>query len=127
MNRSMLSGLFFGLVIIVTIVFASSFVMSILLKFTSLTESSLTVATMVISFAALFVGGLISGTKARQRGLFIGAGTGLLYGLLVWLVQYLGYDSGFSTEQYLYFGGYIIVAACGGMAGVYTISRKVRT
>lgn len=126
MNKDMLSGVFFGLVTIVAIIFATSFVFSVLLKFTMLTEASFTVATMIISFAALFIGGLISGTKARRRGLFIGAGTGLFYGLIVFLVQYLGFDTGFSTEQYLYFAGYIIVAALGGMIGVYTIRRNIK-
>lgn len=126
MNKDMLSGLFFGLTTIVAIVFASSFVISLLMKFTLLNEASFTVTTMVISFAALFVGGLISGTKARRRGLFIGAGTGLLYGLIVYLIQYLGFDKGFSMEQYLYFAAYILVAALGGMLGVYTMRKNIK-
>lgn len=110
--------MFFGLVTIVAIILAASFVISMLLRFTGLTEASFTTITLVISFAALFIGGLISGRKAHRRGWINGAGTGLLYALVVFFVQFLGFDKGFSGQQYLFFLLYILAASFGGMIGV---------
>ncbi|HET7616765.1 MAG TPA: TIGR04086 family membrane protein [Bacillales bacterium] len=114
MRRSM----FFGLGTIVAIVIASSLVISILLRFTKLSEASFGTATTVISLLALLIGGVVAGKKAHQRGWIIGAGTGLLYTFLIFLIQFLGYETGFTPRQYLYFLMYILVAALGGMAGV---------
>src|SRR5699024_6091746 len=114
----MFSGLFIGVIAIVVIILCTSFVISLLLKFTSLTEQSLTTTTMVISFAALFAGGIISGTKAKQHGMLIGAETGLIYGIIVFLIQYLGFDTSFSSKQIFIFVLYLIAAAFGGMIGV---------
>lgn len=118
MKHGTMSGMFYGLVTIVAIVLATSFVISLLLRFTSLTEASFTTATLVISFLALFIGGLISGGRVGERGWLIGAGTGLLYIILIFFVQYLGYDTGLMAQQYLYFALYIVIAALGGIIGV---------
>lgn len=126
MGKNMMYGICLGLVSIIAIVFICSFVISLLLKFTTLTEASFSMATLVISFAALFIGGLISGAKARRRGVFIGAGTGFVYGLLVFLIQYLGFDTGFTMMQYVYFLAYIAIAALGGMVGVSTLGKNVK-
>lgn len=113
-----MSGMMYGLVTVVAIILAASFVISMLLRFTELTEASFAVVTLIISFIALFLGGLISGGKVAERGWMIGAVTGLMYTILVFFVQYLGFDTGFSMQQYLFFALYILVAAFGGMIGV---------
>lgn len=122
----MMSGMFYGLVSIWAIILTASFIISLLLRFTSLTESAFSLATMVISFLAVFCGGLISAKQARERGWIIGAGTGLLYTLVVFLIQYLGFDQSLATEQYLYFGLYILAAAFGGIFGVNLTGRGRR-
>lgn len=124
MRRGMMSGMFYGLVTIVAIVLIASFIISLLLKFTGLTEGSFTTVTLIISFVALFIGGIISGKKAHQRGWFIGGGTGILYTIVVFFVQYLGFDHGFSSKQYLYFALYILAAALGGIIGVNTAGNR---
>lgn len=124
LNRMMMSGMFFGLVTIVTIVLVASFIISLCLKFTGLTEASFTTVTLLISFVALFIGGIISGKKVQARGWFIGGGTGILYTIVVFSVQYLGFDSGFTTKQYLFFALYIAVAALGGIIGVNLTSNR---
>jgi putative membrane protein (TIGR04086 family) len=124
LTRSMISGMFHGLIWIVGIVLVASFVISLLLSFTPATESSFSLSTMVISFLALFIGGIVSGKRGKEKGWVVGAGTGLVYALLVFFIQYLGYGSSFSPQQYLFFGLYILAAALGGVIGVNLSSER---
>ena len=77
----------YGVGTIFAIAVVASFLFSILLRFTSLTESSLTYVIMIVSFISLFIGGFISGGKGRKQGLFIGGSTGLVYLMVVFLFQ----------------------------------------
>ncbi|WP_078552661.1 TIGR04086 family membrane protein [Bacillus alkalicellulosilyticus] len=116
--RGMFSSMLYGLVSIVIIALSFSLVVSLILTFSSLTETSFSWIILIASFLTLFIGGLIAGGKAKQNGLIIGAGTALLFTVVTFLVQYLGYNSVFSTEQLLYHGGYLLCAALGGIIGV---------
>lgn len=118
MNRVKMSGMFYGLLTIIALIMVTSFIISLLLRFTGMTEDSFSLATLVISFFALFFGGFISGKKAKDHGWMIGATTGILYALVVFFIQYLGFDHGFSGKQDLYFLMYIGVSSFGGMIGV---------
>ncbi|MFP3381656.1 TIGR04086 family membrane protein, partial [Bacillus sp. SIMBA_069] len=51
----------YGVGSIFAIAMIASLIVSILLRFTSLTESSLTYVIMIVSFLSLFIGGFISG------------------------------------------------------------------
>lgn len=81
-------------------------------------ESSLTWVILIISFLALFVGGFVSGGKGKEKGWLMGGATGILYILVVFLFQYLGYDTTFSTEQLFYNLGFLGTAILGGIIGV---------
>lgn len=113
-----------GVLSIFIIVIVSSMILALLLKATSLTEQSLTWVILTLSFLALFVGGFISGGKRRERGWITGAGTGVLFTLIVFLIQYLGYQTSFSLEQLFYHLGYIGTAVIGGIFGVNMVRRK---
>lgn len=108
----------YGLTSIFIIALSFSLVISLILKTTSLTEASFKWVILILSFLALFIGGFISGGKAKQKGWLSGLGTGLLFTFITFLIQYLGYNVGFSAEQYMYHGGYILCAIFGGMIGV---------
>lgn len=116
--RGMFSSMLYGLVVIFILALSFSLIVSLLLTFSSLTESSFTWIILGVSFLTLFIGGLVSGAKSKQKGWITGAGTAFLFTLVTFLVQYLGYNIGFSTEQYLYHGGYLLCAAIGGIIGV---------
>ncbi|WP_017755929.1 TIGR04086 family membrane protein [Calidifontibacillus oryziterrae] len=124
MKRNSLKAMLYGVITIFVIVLFSSLVLSLLLRFTDIKESSLTWVVLTLSFLALFVGGFVSGGKGKQKGWLIGSGTGLLFTLLVFLVQYLGYQTGFSLEQLYFHIAYIAVALIGGVIGVNITSRR---
>lgn len=108
----------YGVVAIFVIVIVSSLLISLLLRFTSLQESSISWVILGTSFLALFIGGFVSGGKGKEKGWLIGGGTGILYSIFVFIVQFLGYDSTFTAEQSLYHGGFLAASVIGGIFGV---------
>lgn len=123
-NRGIFTSMIYGLITILVIILSVSFIISLLLRFTSLTESSFKWVIIVLTFVAILIGGFVSGGKSKQKGWLVGAGTGLLYSLLVFLVQYLGYNDTFSMQQYLFHGGYVLIAIIGGIFGVNVVRNS---
>lgn len=115
----------YGTTTIFVIAIAASLLFSLLLRFTELTESSITLFVTIISFLSLFVGGFMSGGKGKTKGWALGGSTGLIYTLVIFLFQYLGYDSLFSMEQLIYHGCYILTAMMGGILGVNMSGGKM--
>ncbi len=123
-NRGIFLSMIYGLITILVIILSISFIISLLLRFTSLTESSFTWIIIVLTFVAVLVGGFVSGGKSKQKGWLVGAGTGVLYSLVVFVVQFLGYNSTFSLEQYLFHAGFILAAIIGGILGVNVVRNS---
>lgn len=125
MSSKMLSAMLTGLIVVLGIILTCAVIISLLLRFTSIPESSFTWIIVGLSFLALFLGGFVSGKKGREKGWILGAGTGVLFSLIVFLVQYLGYQTQFDSEQYLYHLGYIIISLFGGILGVNLANHRV--
>ncbi|MEH7223118.1 TIGR04086 family membrane protein [Bacillus sp. JJ1566] len=116
--RKMGVAMVYGVVAIFVIVIVSSLLISLLMRFTSLQESSMSWVILGASFLALFAGGFVSGGKGKEKGWLIGGGTGILYSIIVFIVQFLGYDATFSAEQTIYHAGFLAAAVIGGIFGV---------
>lgn len=124
MAKNSFAAILYGVITTFVIVLTSSIILSLLLRFTNVQESSLTWVILTLSFLALFIGGFVSGGKGKQKGWLVGGGTGVLFSLLVFLVQFLGYQSSFSIAQMLYHIGYIIIAVFGGVIGVNMTGKR---
>lgn len=111
-------AIIYGVTCIFILAVIASFIFSILLRFTSLTESSLSLVMLIVTFLSLFIGGFISGGKGKKQGILLGGGTGILYLAIVLLFQYLGHDSLFSLKQWIYYACFVITATMGGILGV---------
>ncbi|WP_227937827.1 TIGR04086 family membrane protein [Alkalihalobacillus deserti] len=122
--RGFFPAVLFGLTTILVIALSFSLVVSLVLTFTSLTEHSVQWLITIVAFVTMFLGGTIAGARAKERGWIAGAITALLFSLLTFIIQYLGYDNSFTNEQYMYHGGYILAAAFGGIIGVNLSSNK---
>lgn len=125
-SRSFGSAVLYGIIVIFLLLVISSLVISLILKFTSVGESSLQFITTAISFVVLFVGGFISGGKGKQKGWLIGGLTGIVYSLVIFLFQYLGFDKLFSINQVIYHVCYILTAMMGAILGVNMSTPKTR-
>ncbi|NPC93512.1 TIGR04086 family membrane protein [Bacillus sp. WMMC1349] len=111
-------GILYSLVVVFALMFVGSLLISLLLSFTSLSESSFSWLITLVSFITLFIGGFISGRKTQEKGWLIGALTALCFSLTVLLFQYLGFGETFNLEQILYHAGFLGISALGGIFGV---------
>ncbi|WP_053219058.1 TIGR04086 family membrane protein [Virgibacillus senegalensis] len=118
MARVRLTALLYGWITALGLILAASLILSILLKFTSFGAAALNWTTLSISIAALFLGGLISGLKGKEKGWILGGLTGLGFILFILLYQYLGYRTGITLEQLVHCGGFLAASLIGGMLGV---------
>lgn len=94
------------------------------MRFTSVRELSLEYIITAMSFIGLFGGGFLAGGKAGERGWLLGGLTGLLYSVIVFLFQFLGYDRLFDGAQIVYHICYILISMMGGILGVNIASPK---
>ncbi|MDN4526261.1 TIGR04086 family membrane protein [Fictibacillus fluitans] len=122
--RHMFSAMIKGVAAILVAIIISSLILSLLLRFTSFTELSLKWVTTGLSFLSLFIGGFLSGKKGKEKGMMLGIGTALLFSLFVFLVQYLGYQTTFTSTQYLYHGIFLLLCMLGSIMGVNVSSHK---
>lgn len=125
-SRSLGIAVLQGVIAIFVLAILSSFIFSLLLAFTSVQESSLQYIVTTVSFISLFIGGFITGGKGKQKGWLIGGATGIVYSTIIFLFQYLGHDSLFSTEQIIYHICYILTATMGAILGVNMTSSNSR-
>ncbi|PTM58328.1 TIGR04086 family membrane protein [Desmospora activa] len=114
------SPLLSGLLIVFAIVLAGSVVTALLLRFTSITESSLPYFTYGINGIALLIGGWCAGRKAKQRGLLYGGLTGVLYVIIVLLIGFLAFDTTMRIQPVLFTICATGLSAIGGIFGVNT-------
>lgn len=116
--RQQVSSLFYGWIMILSIILLTSFLLALLLRFTELNEPTLSWITLGVGLFAFFSGGLIAGMKGKSKGWMTGMITGTTMTLFIFFIQYLGYKQGFSFEQFLFHIGYIFAAIFGGVIGV---------
>ncbi|WP_070120783.1 TIGR04086 family membrane protein [Bacillus marinisedimentorum] len=116
--KQLSSAILYGLAVMMGIAAAASALSATFLRFTSVTESTMSWIILFLSFAALFIGGFIAGGKGRQKGMLVGFITGLAYLFIVFLIQFLGFGNGMSMQQLVYHAGFLLTAALGGAAGV---------
>ncbi|MCI3196361.1 TIGR04086 family membrane protein [Bacillus sp. HU-1818] len=111
-------GILYGLIVIFAAMLATSLAISLLLTATSLQESSFNWLVTALSFLSLFIGGFISGGKAKEKGWMIGALTSICFSLIILLFQYLGFGKTFTGEQLLFHLGFLGICMLGGIFGV---------
>ncbi|MBM7648987.1 putative membrane protein (TIGR04086 family) [Bacillus ectoiniformans] len=116
--KSFSNSVMYGTMAVFTLAFMCSLLFSLILKFSSFNESSLSMAITLASFLSLFIGGAIAGSKSGRKGWITGGLTGILYSLILILYQFLGYDSLFKWEQMVYHICFIVTAMMGGVLGV---------
>ncbi|WP_245799260.1 TIGR04086 family membrane protein [Virgibacillus siamensis] len=114
----------YGWIVILGLILLTSVILALLLRFTGMDGAALSWSTLIAGLISLFIGGIVSGIKSKQRGWVIGGITGLGFTVFTFLIQYLGYEQAFSLEQTLHHLGYILAALVGGVIGVNVTSRE---
>ncbi|SMQ83168.1 putative membrane protein, TIGR04086 family [Bacillus sp. OV166] len=124
--KSFRVSILYGLIFILVFAVICSIIFAFILKFTSAREVSLQYVITALSFIGLFGGGFLSGGKRKEKGWLIGGLTGLIYSIVVFLFQYLGYDRLFNAEQVIYHTCYTLIAMMGGILGVNISTNNSR-
>ncbi|MFC4618127.1 TIGR04086 family membrane protein [Camelliibacillus cellulosilyticus] len=123
MSKRLFLSASYGIIAAFFIILIAALIMTTLLKFTSMTETSLSKAPLIISLIALFIGGLIAGIKMKEKGLMVGVSTGLLYSALIYLILFLGFDRDIGLNQYMLAVANMAVTGMGGVIGV-NVTKK---
>ncbi|MFC4558929.1 TIGR04086 family membrane protein [Virgibacillus kekensis] len=118
MRRQQFIALMYGWIVILGLILLTSIILAFLLRFTGMDEATLSWVTLAAGIISLFTGGIVAGVKGKQKGWIIGSVTGLGFTLFTFLVQYLGYQQGFSLEQSLHHAGFVLASLVGGVIGV---------
>jgi putative membrane protein (TIGR04086 family) len=126
-SKSFGTSILYGLIFIFLFAGVCSLIFAFILRFTSARETSVQYIITAVSFIALFGGGFLSGGKRKEKGWLIGGVTGLIYTLIIFLFQYLGYDRLFSAHQLIYHTCYTLIAMMGGILGVNVSSNNTRS
>ncbi len=101
-----------------------SLLFSLLLKFTSLTEQSIQWVVTTLGFIAVFIGGFVAGGKGKEKGLLLGALTAIIYTSIILLFNFLGFGQTLSAKNWMYHGGFLLIAMLGGVIGVNISSNR---
>lgn len=113
-----LSPLFAGLVYAMIVAVTATIVISLLLALTGLREQSLPLYVYMIHGIAVFAGGFICAKRAGIKGWYRGGVLGIIYGLIVTLIAYLGFSSGVNLDSLVFLIVCVIIGAFGGILGI---------
>ncbi|NNV05596.1 TIGR04086 family membrane protein [Geobacillus sp. C56-T2] len=121
------SALVYGIATIFVLAALVSFVVSLLLKWTDIHESSLTWLVFAASMISMFLGGVVAGGKSQEKGWLAGGLTSVGFTSIIFLFQFLGIEKPFTAEQWLYHLAFLAASALGGIVGVnLSPSRRER-
>ncbi|GAA4064407.1 TIGR04086 family membrane protein [Amphibacillus indicireducens] len=122
--KQRLTAVMYGWLSIVILLLLTSMTLALFLRFTSLTNPLLNQLAVMASFLILFISGLISGIKAKQKGWIIGMMLSLSYSLVIYLFHFLGYGEHFTFTQLLYHLGFLMITIVGSIFGVNLTGSK---
>lgn len=121
-----ISGSFFNIIkgtiiaIIFTLIFL--FIFSIILSYTSVSESLIEPAIIVITACSIFIGSSIGNIKMQKNGLINGAIIGGIYLMSIYLLSgIINHNFSFTTQSII-----IIVSGmiCGMFGGIIGVNKK---
>src|SRR5690625_4514024 len=124
MEQSFVRAILYGWITIFVVLLGSSFILALITRFSSISESTIAYISIALGFFILFCGGMIAGLKGKANGLIIGLFTGGGFTLMTFLVQYLGFDQFFSLKQLIYHVLYMLIAIVGSILGVNLVQTK---
>lgn len=115
----LLAGILFSIVWLA----AGALLLSLLLHFTEMKESSLPTAAFLVHGMASLAGGFTAGKRSESKGWYNGSILGILYGITIILVSFLASNSSVSLHSVWLLVIALLIGAFGGMIGV-NMKRK---
>lgn len=125
MTRSQTTAIVYGWLTIACLMFVSSLIITLLIRFVHLSMETMSLITMIVGLIALFSGGIVGGMKGKEKSLFIGAVLGIGFTIIVLIVQLITFGSIFQIYQFLYHGLFILTAIIGAVIGVHLTGKQL--
>ncbi len=116
LSSPLLSGLIYSFIVMGITTLATS----LLLTLTSQDEQVLSIYAFIIHALSLCVGGWMAGKRSGEKGWYYGGICGTIYGIIVVLVGFLGFDQSIDLQSLFLLLGSFVISAIGGMVGVNT-------
>lgn len=110
----LLAGVLFSIVWLAV----GALLLSLLLQFSNLKESSLPFYSMFVHGISALAGGFVSGKRSGMKGWYYGGFLGLLYGITILIIGFLAANASLSLHSALLLGTALLAGAFGGMIGV---------
>ncbi|CAM4366414.1 TIGR04086 family membrane protein [Paenibacillus tarimensis] len=114
------SSLLVGTVTAMIWLMAGALLLSVLLRYSNLQESSLQLYAWILHSLSALAGGFAAGRKTESKGWYQGAVTGVIYALLIIVTGFLAANAPFTTETFMLLAAAVPAGALGGMFGVGT-------
>lgn len=125
MTRSQTTAIVYGWLTIACLMFLSSLIITLLIRFVHLSMETMSFITMIVGLLALFSGGIVGGIKGKENSLLIGAVLGIGFTIIVLIVQLITFGSFFQIYQFLYHGLFILTAIVGAVIGVHVTGKEL--
>jgi putative membrane protein (TIGR04086 family) len=110
----LLAGVLFSIIWLAV----GALLLSLLLHFTAMKESSLSTNALLVHGFASLAGGFTAGRRSESKGWYNGALLGLLYGAIIIIISFLASNASLSLHSALLLGAALLSGAFGGMIGV---------
>ncbi|EEL49182.1 MULTISPECIES: TIGR04086 family membrane protein [Bacillus cereus group] len=122
-TKKLSTAIGFGIITLLILASVTSMIVALLLKFTNISEGTLTVTLFIFAILSMLISGFVAGKKAQGKGWLVGLTTGITFTILVFLVSYLGFSNSLSKSQFLYQLALMGASTLGGIFGVNMTKR----
>ncbi|MCX2825909.1 TIGR04086 family membrane protein [Bacillus pseudomycoides] len=122
-TKKLSTAIGFGIITLLILASVTSMIVALLLKFTNISEGTLTVTLFIFAILSMLSSGFVAGKKAQGKGWLVGLTTGITFTILVFLVSYLGFSNSLSKSQLLYQLALMGASTLGGIFGVNMTKR----
>jgi putative membrane protein (TIGR04086 family) len=113
-----------GLIYAFTVAVSALILASLLVTWTSVSESALPTITYIVNLAATLTGAFVAARRSRERGWYYGGLTGLLYSLLITILGFMILSASFSFASLVQIAILSIIGGLGGVIGVNTARSR---
>lgn len=113
-----------GLIYAFAVAVSALILASLLVTWTSVSESALPTITYIVNLAATLTGAFAAARRARERGWYYGGLTGLLYSLLITILGFIIMSASFSLATLVQIAILSVIGGLGGVIGVNTVRTR---
>ncbi|MFB5663223.1 TIGR04086 family membrane protein [Alteribacillus sp. HJP-4] len=122
--RTKTASIGYGSAVTLILLLSFGLLISLLLRFTSLSEQWLYWPMIICSVISFLIGGIVAGVKSKEKGLMAGMLAAAMVCFIILAFQYLGLETSSSLEQGILFLIFLLSSGAGGALGVNTVSAS---